>query len=157
LGRSGDRVANTPVSGRLGSDRGWTFRVSRRARCNQVRTMTSSPTANPSSACATDGRTSSQASGAPSEPCFGALLRSLILDRSTPIGRSSRGPLSFVRFLDPRFFAVVIGKHPNIRSGYTALRRLGRKLGSRSRQMLPVSHPVSKAGRDACPMSKSAP
>jgi hypothetical protein len=48
-----------------------------------------------------DGSTSSQASGAPSEPCLGALLRSSSFERITPIGRSSsRSP--FCVFL-PRF------------------------------------------------------
>src|SRR5438874_10362307 len=56
--------------------------------------MMSSPTARPCSPFATKGLTSSHASGAPSEPCLGASLRCLMLDRIKPIGRSwARLPL----------------------------------------------------------------
>src|SRR5262245_21449031 len=46
----------------------------------------SSPAAIPSTPSATPGLTSSQASGAPSRPCFGAALRVLSAERITPIG-----------------------------------------------------------------------
>src|SRR5215469_18118837 len=36
------------------------------------------------------GCTSSQASGAPSDPCRGALCRSLMVERMNPIGRSEK-------------------------------------------------------------------
>src|SRR5207244_11921542 len=51
--------------------------------------MTWSPTAKPSRPGAANGCTTSQASGAPSEPCFGALLRSFRFERITPIDRIS--------------------------------------------------------------------
>src|SRR5262249_3073623 len=58
----GDRIgpirgsgANTPVSRRLRSDRGWTLRVSRCARCTRVKTMSSSPTPTPSKAGVANG------------------------------------------------------------------------------------------------------
>src|SRR5688572_33487346 len=60
--------------------------------------MISSPTARPRSPSAAHGCTSSQASGAPSDPCRGALLRALSTDRITPTGRS-RGPIKPARIL----------------------------------------------------------
>ena len=88
FGRSGDRVANTPVRGRFGSERGCTFNTSRFDRCSQVMTMIWSPTRSPSSPSRANAFTASQASGAPSEPCIGAFRQFLRLDRITPIGRS---------------------------------------------------------------------
>src|SRR5437773_7299774 len=61
-------------------------------------TISSSPAATPSKASDAQGRTSSQASGAPSEPCRGAFLRFLSTDRMTPTGRSTgRALLGVVR------------------------------------------------------------
>src|SRR5919197_1445992 len=88
FGRSGDRVAKTPARGTLVSPRGCVFKTSRRASCNQVMTISSSPTSIPSSPCRTDGVSSIQASGAPSLPWLGARSRSSSGDRTTPIGRS---------------------------------------------------------------------
>src|SRR5215472_14727690 len=56
--------------------------------------ITSSPGWSPSRPSATEESTSSQASGAPSEPCLGASARVLIVDRITPIGRSCAGSAS---------------------------------------------------------------
>jgi len=74
--------------------------TSRLARCNQVTTMISSPTDNPSIASAANLCTSSQTSGAPSVPCLGASLRDLMLERITPMGRS----WAFSTSLTPDFF-----------------------------------------------------
>jgi hypothetical protein len=46
------------------------------------------PARSPSRACAANERTSNQASGAPYAPCLGALLRDLMVERITPIGRN---------------------------------------------------------------------
>src|SRR2546428_6458673 len=51
-------------------------------------TMISSPTTRPCSPSAAHACTSSHASGAPSDPCLGASLRSLSTDQITPAGRS---------------------------------------------------------------------
>src|SRR5215831_3011641 len=51
-------------------------------------TTISSPTARPRSPAAAQARTSSHASGAPSDPCLGASLRALRADLTTPTGRS---------------------------------------------------------------------
>jgi hypothetical protein len=88
FGRSGDRVANTPASARCESERGWTWRTSRRPWCSQVTTKSSSPLQILSKPRAAKEFTSNHASGAPSEPCFGAPFRFLIVDRIVPIGRS---------------------------------------------------------------------
>ena len=88
FGLSGDRVANTPVSRRRGSDRGCTCRTLRRARCSQVTMMSSSPTLSRCSPFRAHRRTSSHASGAPSEPCLGAPVLTLIVERITPTGRT---------------------------------------------------------------------
>ncbi len=85
FGRSGERVAKTPASGTLSSPRGCVFKTSRRASCNQVMTMSSSPATIPSSPSRTDAVSSIHASGAPSLPWLGALLRSLSGDRTMPI------------------------------------------------------------------------
>ena len=103
LGRCGDRVANTPFKERRLSERGCTLSTLRRARCNQVMTMISSPTAMPSSARATDAFTSSQASGAPSAPCFGALESLVTVDRMMPIGLS-RTVIGRASFASPCFY-----------------------------------------------------
>ncbi len=47
-----------------------------------------SPARSPSRTCAANERTSNQASGAPSAPCLGALLRDLRAERITPMGRN---------------------------------------------------------------------
>ncbi len=88
FGRSGDRVAKTPQRRFCGSDRGWTFIVSRRASCSHVITIISSPAFRPSRHSAKRGSTSSQTSGAPSSPCFGACARVLTFERITPMGRN---------------------------------------------------------------------
>jgi hypothetical protein len=66
LGRSGERVAKTPMSGRDGFFRGRTSSTSRRPWCSHDRTINRSPTAIPASALVNASLTSSQASGAPS-------------------------------------------------------------------------------------------
>src|SRR5215472_10669180 len=53
--------------------------------------MISSPTTRPLRPSTAHGYTSSQPSGAPSDPCLGASFRVLSADRITPIGRSSTG------------------------------------------------------------------
>jgi hypothetical protein len=68
FGRSGDRVAKTPVSGTLVSPRGCVFKTSRRDSCNQVMTISSSPASIRSSPSWTNGASSIHASGAPSLP-----------------------------------------------------------------------------------------
>ncbi len=68
FGRSGERVANTPVIGRLGSLRGRVSKVSRSARCNQVSSTTTDPASIPCSAWPTSSSKTSSASGAPSSP-----------------------------------------------------------------------------------------
>src|ERR671931_533215 len=88
FGRSDDRVAKTPARGTLSSPRGCVFKTSRRDSCNQVMTMSSSPTTIPSRPSRTAGIISMRASGAPSLPWLGALLRSLRGDRTMPIGCS---------------------------------------------------------------------
>ena len=86
-----------PVRGSRREDAGqWIARVpswvdlkdSRRPWCSHVMTMIPSPTARPSSPSAAHGCTSSHASGAPSEPCFGASRRTVRADRMTPIDHS---------------------------------------------------------------------
>jgi len=54
--------------------------------CNQVTTMISCPTTMSCSPSAKRGLTSSQASGAPSEPCLDASSRLFISERMNPIG-----------------------------------------------------------------------
>lgn len=98
LGRSGARVAKTPVSGRSVSPRGRTLSVSRSARSSQVSSSTSVPGASPSRARAYRSSKTSQASGAPSSGCRGAAARSVNGDSTCPIGRrvyaaSSLSPL----------------------------------------------------------------
>src|SRR5207245_3952419 len=71
----------------------------------------SSPTEIPSKPRAAKKFVSSQASGAPSEPCFGASLRFLIVDRMIAIGRSSsRAPRTedFFRGLRPSLRLVML-------------------------------------------------
>ena len=89
LGRSGERVLNTPWGGRDRSPRGCTASTSRRARSSQVRTRRSSPASTPSSAASRSGAITSQASGAPSSPCSGAEAGSFNGDSTLPIGASS--------------------------------------------------------------------
>src|SRR5262249_7220512 len=73
--------------------------------------MMSSPARSPSRACAANEFTSSQASGAPSAPCLGASLRFLIVDRTTPIGRSLPFRPAFTRARAVRgFFLNAIAK-----------------------------------------------
>ncbi len=86
LGRSGDRVTNTPVSGNVLSPRGCSFNTLRSARWNHVIKIISWPAAIPCSPSATFAVTSSHASGAPSTPCLGAFWRILSGDRINPIG-----------------------------------------------------------------------
>ena len=95
FGRSGDRVANTPVSGFRGSDRGRTFKTSRRPWCSHVITMTLSPAARRCNASAAHGKMSSQASGAPSPPCRGAFFRAFSVERMRPTWRSRPISLGF--------------------------------------------------------------
>src|SRR5689334_19251150 len=90
LGRSGERVANTPSCGRDTSLRGWTRRMSRRARWNQVSTKISSPGSIPSIAGSMAGSKTIRASGAPSSPCFGAEAGSVSGDSTVPIGMRSK-------------------------------------------------------------------
>jgi hypothetical protein len=54
-----------------------------------VTMMSSSSTASPSSPGAAQACTPSQASGAPSDSCLGASLRSLSSDSITPTGRNN--------------------------------------------------------------------
>src|SRR5882724_10581942 len=71
----------------------------------------SSPAEIPSKPPAAKAFVSSQASGAPSEPCFGASLRFLIVDRMIAIGRSSsRAPRTedFFRRLRPPLRLVML-------------------------------------------------
>ncbi len=88
FGLSGDRVEKTPVSGELLSPRGCTFSLSRRASCNQVTIMISSPTTMPCNPSSKQGLISSQASGAPSRPCRGVSPRHSKSERMNPIGSS---------------------------------------------------------------------
>src|SRR5438445_8250586 len=70
----------------------------------------SSPAEIPSKPRAAKEFVSSQASGAPSEPCFGASLRFLIVDRMIAIGRSfRRAPRTedFLRRLRPSLRLVM--------------------------------------------------
>jgi hypothetical protein len=92
FGRSAERVAKTPASGRAGSSRGWTTRTSRRARCSHVRMTTSAPRSNPCTAAASSGRTITHASGAPSSPCLGAAATSVSGDSIHPTGRTLYPP-----------------------------------------------------------------
>jgi len=86
LGRCGDRVENTPVTGRDRSFRGWTLITSLSARCSQVITMISSPTCIRCRAFLYQGSTSIRASGAPSKPCRGVSSRRFNSERMYPIG-----------------------------------------------------------------------
>ena len=88
FGRSADRVLNTPCFGFAVSSRGWTLRTSRSARSSQVKTMIRSPGRMPSNASRTSRSIESQASGAPSCPCFGAAAVSVSGDSTLPICRS---------------------------------------------------------------------
>ncbi len=65
------------------------MRTLRSARSSHVSTMTSSPTWRPSRASSTSGSKKSDASGAPSSPCFGAAAGSVSGDSTLPIGDSS--------------------------------------------------------------------
>jgi hypothetical protein len=85
LGRSGDRVANTPVKGWLLSERGCVFKMLRWLLCNHVSKIISSPAVMPCNPSATSGITSSHASGPPSEPCRGASARRFKTERIDPI------------------------------------------------------------------------
>src|SRR5213596_1971580 len=69
LGRSGERVVNTPCSGLAGSPLGWTVSTSRRARSSHFSTITSSPTCKSRSPSLNRASKTSQASGEPSLPC----------------------------------------------------------------------------------------
>src|SRR4030095_892896 len=81
-------------------------------------TMISSPTARPRSPSTAVALTSSHASGAPSDPCLGARLRSLSSDRISPTGRSWRFMLllrcvaaaPFPECLDHRSEAPALGR-----------------------------------------------
>jgi hypothetical protein len=88
FGLSRDRVEKMPVSGELLSPRRSTFSLSRRASCNQVTIMISSPTTMPCNPSSKQGLISSQASGAPSGPCRGASPRHFKSERMNPIGSS---------------------------------------------------------------------
>ena len=90
VGRSGDRVVNTPCSRRWGSFRGRVRSTSRRARCSQVSTSSSSPTRRPSKPGNTCGSSTNCARGAPSSPWRGASAGSRNGDRTKPITCSSR-------------------------------------------------------------------
>ena len=68
LGRSGERVAKTPVSGRFGRFRGRTCVTLRSAWWNHVIRITSSPAAMRCSAGASSAASSTHASGAPLVP-----------------------------------------------------------------------------------------
>ena len=89
FGRSDERVAKTPVSGRDSSSRGCTWRTLRSASCSHVTRTSRSPARIPWSASATDGSRTIHASGAPSLPWRGASARSRSGERTTPIGFSS--------------------------------------------------------------------
>jgi hypothetical protein len=95
LGRSGERVANTPRRGTSGFPRGWTLRRSRLPLSSHVRTRISCPATRPSRASAKAGPISSRASGPPSWPCLGHSSRDVSEDRTTPMG-SRRKPGSFI-------------------------------------------------------------
>jgi hypothetical protein len=86
FGRSADRVLNTPCLGVVTSSRGWTRSTSRCARCSHVRTMTRAPGRTPWSPSSMSWSNTSQASGAPSWPCFGATALSVSDDSTLPIG-----------------------------------------------------------------------
>src|SRR5215469_1858379 len=82
-----------------------------------------SPTTRPSRPSASNGLTSSHASGAPSEPCLGASLRFLMLDRTTPMGRSCAGLprcLCLLIFL-PAFFLDLIENFSNPERSFRVL------------------------------------
>jgi hypothetical protein len=80
--------AELPVSGLEASSRGWTRRTSRRARSSHVSTTTSSPGRMSRKPSSTRSSKTSQASGPPSRPCLGAVLGSVSIDSTTPIGVS---------------------------------------------------------------------
>jgi hypothetical protein len=96
LGRSGDRVVNTPCNWRFGSFRGRVRSTSRRARCSQVSTSRSSPTRRPFRPGHTCGSSTSCARGASSSPWRGASAGSRNGDRTKPITCSSRRSSSFI-------------------------------------------------------------
>jgi hypothetical protein len=103
LGRSGDRVENTPVSGRDASPLGRTFSTFLRARCSQVMIMISSPTCIRCRAFLYEGSTSIK--GAPSRLCRGAASRPLKSERMNPIGLI-RKCLCFVSPFDCRLLVL---------------------------------------------------
>jgi hypothetical protein len=80
LGRSGERVANTPVRGFSTSPRGWTLRTERCASWSQVKIQMSCPDWIPWRQSINAGWISKRASGAPSDPCRGASARSLMVE-----------------------------------------------------------------------------
>jgi two-component system OmpR family response regulator len=86
LGRSGERVLNTPAGGRAGSSRGRVTSTPRSARSSQVTTMISAPAARSRRPSATSGSKTSQALGAPSSPCRGARARLVRGDSTHPMG-----------------------------------------------------------------------
>src|SRR5215468_1710562 len=82
-----------------------------------------SPTTRPSRPSASNGLTSSHASGAPSEPCLGASLRFLMLDRTTPMGRSCAGLPRCLCLLifPPAFFLDLIENFSNPERSFRVL------------------------------------
>ena len=85
LGRSGERVLNTPAGGRVISPRGWTRMTSRRARSSQVMSTIRSPGCSASNASRTEWSKTSHAGGAPSSGCRGASFRSMSDDSTRPM------------------------------------------------------------------------
>nr|BFE74203.1 hypothetical protein GCM10020092_075040 [Actinoplanes digitatis] len=90
LGRSGERVLNTPVSGRDRSSRGCTRRTPRSARSSHVSSSSGSPGRMSLRASAYRGSKTSQAGGDPSSPCLGAVAGSFSGDSTRPTGLSSK-------------------------------------------------------------------
>ena len=89
LGRSGDRVLNTPVIGLRGSPRGMVSSTPRSARSSQVSTRISVPGRRSRIASATPASKTSQAGGAPSSGCMGAWANSVSGDSTQPTGTTS--------------------------------------------------------------------
>src|SRR6266511_5823369 len=88
LGRSEERVANTPVNGVFGSPRGCVCKTLRTARCSHVRRIKSCPGVTRCGAGANAASISRSASGAPSNAWLGASRTSRRLDRTIPICRN---------------------------------------------------------------------
>ena len=99
LGRSGERVLNTPARALETSPLGRTLKTSRCARSSQVRTRISVPGRRSARPSSISGSKTSQACGAPSSACRGAASRSVSEDSTLPMAWISIVKAASARFI----------------------------------------------------------